>query len=129
MSTSIFLLLLAASVFQVSLAKAVYYNWHITWVNAAPDGYERPVIGINGQWPCPKIEVDKGDHLVIDVYNDLGNQSTGLHWHGLHMYMEGYMDGATGTTQCPIPPGQHMRYEVDVCIRPRCLVYCYLLTV
>ncbi|TQB71010.1 hypothetical protein MPDQ_007931 [Monascus purpureus] len=61
-----------------------------------------------------QIDLDKGDRLIIDVYNDLGNQSTGIHWHGLHEYMTGYMDGTSGVTQCPIPPGRHMRYEVNV---------------
>ncbi|KAJ5175046.1 conidial pigment biosynthesis oxidase Abr1/brown 1 [Penicillium canariense] len=95
-------------------AKDVYYDWHVTWVTAAPDGYERSVIGINNQWPCPQIDVDVGDRLIIDVHNDLGNQDTGIHWHGLHQYMTGYMDGAPGVTQCPIPPGRSMRYVVDV---------------
>ncbi|KAJ5676019.1 conidial pigment biosynthesis oxidase Abr1/brown 1 [Penicillium macrosclerotiorum] len=95
-------------------AKDVYYDWHITWVTAAPDGYEREVIGINNKWPCPQIDVEVGDRLIIDVHNDLGNQETGIHWHGLHQYMTGYMDGAPGVTQCPIPPGRMMRYVVDV---------------
>jgi iron transport multicopper oxidase len=95
-------------------AKVVHHNWHITWVNAAPDGFERPVIGINGSWPCPQIDVDLGDRLIIDVHNDLGNQTTGIHWHGLYQYMTGYMDGVPGVTQCPIPPGKNMRYEVEV---------------
>jgi iron transport multicopper oxidase len=107
--------LLVAALLRHAVAKEVYYDWHITWVNVAPDGYERPVIGINNQWPCPQIDVDIGDQLVIDVHNDLGNQTTGIHWHGLHQYMKGYMDGAPGVTQCPIHPGQTMRYVVDVC--------------
>lgn len=108
------LFLSVVNVVPVSFAKDVYHDWHITWVNAAPDGFTRPVIGINGHWPCPQIDLDKGDRLIIDVYNDLGNQSTGIHWHGLHEYMTGYMDGTSGVTQCPIPPGRHMRYEVNV---------------
>jgi iron transport multicopper oxidase len=100
--------------FAQGFAKVVYYDWHITWVNAAPDGFERPVIGINGQWPCPNIYLDPGDHLIVDVHNDLGNQTTGIHWHGLHQYMTGFMDGAPGATQCPLPPGKKMRYEVNV---------------
>lgn len=108
-----------SALFSIVFAKDVYYDWHITWVNASPDGYERPVIGINNQWPCPQIDVDLGDRLIIDVKNDLGNQTTGIHWHGLHQYMTGYMDGAPGATQCPIQPGQSMRYEVNVFIFPK----------
>lgn len=95
--------------------KTVTYNWDITWVTASPDGFERPVIGINGQWPCPAIHVDLGDRLVVHVNNALGNQSTSLHWHGLHQYGTPSMDGSTGATQCPIPPGSQFTYDFIVC--------------
>lgn len=28
----------------------VTYDWNLEWMIAAPDGYARPVIGVNGQW-------------------------------------------------------------------------------
>jgi iron transport multicopper oxidase len=98
----------------LAAAKDVYLDWNVTWVNAAPDGFERPVIGINGQWPCPQIDVDVGDHLIVDVYNGLGNESTGVHWHGFHQYATGVMDGSSGVTQCSIPPGSQMQYHFDI---------------
>lgn len=52
-------------------------------VNAAPDGYNRPVIGINGQWPLPKVEANVGDTIVVTATNKLGNETTSLHWHGM----------------------------------------------
>ncbi|KAJ5182998.1 CAZyme family AA1 [Penicillium capsulatum] len=107
-------LLLAGCAAKLAAAKDVFLDWNVTWVNAAPDGFERPVIGINGQWPCPQIDVDVGDRLVVDVYNHLGNQSTGVHWHGFHQYHTGVMDGSSSVTQCPIPPGGHMQYHFDV---------------
>ncbi|KAJ5832021.1 CAZyme family AA1 [Penicillium riverlandense] len=108
------LVLLAAWAAKLGLAKDVYLKWDVTWVNAAPDGFERPVIGINDQWPCPQVDVDLGDRLIVDVYNGLGNQSTGVHWHGFHQYMSGVMDGSSEVTQCPIAPGQSMRYDFMV---------------
>lgn len=98
----------------LALAKTVHYSWNIGWVTAAPDGFARPVIGINGEWPCPQIDVDLGDRLVIDVYNDLGNQSTGVHWHGIHQKGTNDMDGSSGATQCPIAPGQTFTYDFNV---------------
>lgn len=103
--------LVALGLAQLALAKTVQYDWDITWVRAAPDGVERPVIGINGEWPCPPIEVDLGDTVIVNMYNALANQSTSLHWHGLHQYGTNEMDGATGITQCPVPPGQSFTYE------------------
>lgn len=69
---------------QIAFTKVHYFDWNITWVTACPDGYCRPVIGINHQWPCPQVDVDLGDRLVVKMVNELGNQSTSLHWHGIH---------------------------------------------
>ena len=109
------LILCVFAALQLALAKTVTYNWNIAWTTAAPDGFERPVIGINGQWPCPTIDVNKGDRIVVHVTNGLGNQSTSIHWHGIHQNGTNYMDGATAATQCPIPPGGNMTYDFMVC--------------
>ena len=98
-----------------ALSRRVEYDWSIGWVNRSPDGFARPVIAINGQWPLPQLDIDAGDHLVVNVYNDLGNQSTGLHWHGQNQRGSGTMDGPGGVTQCPIPPGSRMTYSFIVC--------------
>lgn len=107
-------LLLVSGLGQLVAAKDVYLEWNITWVNAAPDGYERPVIGINNEWPCPQVDVNVGDRLIVDVTNFLGNQSTAIHWHGLHQYTTGTMDGDAFVTQCPVPPGSTIRYDFTV---------------
>lgn len=99
---------------KIAAAKDVYLYWNITWVNAAPDGFERPVIGINGQWPCPQVEVDVGDRLIVDVENSLGNQSTGIHWHGMHQHTTAVMDGSIGVSQCSVAPGSVIRYDFIV---------------
>ncbi|EAW14605.1 multicopper oxidase abr1 [Aspergillus clavatus NRRL 1] len=105
---------LLLGVASLAAAKDVYLDWNITWVWTAPDGFARPMIGINDQWPCPLVEADLGDRMIVDVHNGLGNQSTGLHWHGFRQYMTGTMDGSNEVTQCPLPPGSSMRYEFDV---------------
>jgi hypothetical protein len=41
---------------------------------ANPDGlYERPTIGINGQWPLPIMTATINDTVVVNVINQLGN--------------------------------------------------------
>lgn len=100
---------------QVALAKTVYYDWSIDWVTASPDGYSRPVIGINGKWPCPQIDVDLNDRLVVTIHNNLGNESTGLHWHGINQYGHATMDGSAGAAQCPVPPNSSFTYDFPVC--------------
>jgi iron transport multicopper oxidase len=33
-----------------TMGNTVTYDWNIEWMIAAPDGFARPVIGVNGQW-------------------------------------------------------------------------------
>lgn len=96
-------------------AETIVHDFNVTWVRANPDGmFERPVIGINGKWPIPTINVTLGDRVVINVNNQLGNQSTSLHFHGLFMNGTNQMDGPAGATQCPIPVGSSFTYNFTV---------------
>lgn len=97
-------------------AATVTYNFNISWLPADPVGIGtgRPVIGINGQWPLPPIEVTKGDRVIINAYNGLGNQSTSLHMHGLFMNGTTHMDGAAQVSQCAIAPGASFTYNFTV---------------
>jgi iron transport multicopper oxidase len=98
-----------------SQAKTVTYDFNVTWVMANPDGlFDRKVLGINNQWPLPVIEVDKGDQLVVNMYNGLGDKSTSIHWHGMFQNGTNHMDGASMVTQCPIPPGSSITYNFTV---------------
>lgn len=103
-------LLLLLLLTPTSLAATISYTWDVGSVTAAPDWISRQVIGINGQWPCPTIEGTVGDTVTITVTNSLGNQSTGLHFHGINQKGTPFMDGPTGVSQCPIPPGGTFTY-------------------
>ncbi|KAE8374345.1 Cupredoxin [Aspergillus bertholletiae] len=108
-----YLLLLMFS--EPFLAKEVVYDFNVTWVTANPDGLaDRKVVGINGQWPLPVIEVDKGDQLVVNMYNGLGDKSTSIHFHGMYQNGTNEMDGPSMVTQCPIPPGSSVTYNFTV---------------
>ncbi|KAL3456104.1 Cupredoxin [Aspergillus heterothallicus] len=97
------------------LAKEVVYGFNVTWVTANPDGLaDRKVVGINGQWPLPIIEVDKGDQLVVKMYNGLGDKSTSIHFHGMYQNGTNQMDGPGMVTQCPVPPGSSITYNFTV---------------
>jgi iron transport multicopper oxidase len=108
------LFLLALS--ELALTKTVTLNWSIDWVRAAPVGGlpEKSVIGVNGKWPCPQVDVGSGDRLVVNVFNNLGNQSTTIHWHGMYQNGTNQMDGAGSVTQCPIAPGRSYTYDFTV---------------
>ena len=97
-----------------ALAAIVVEDFRVGWVRANPDSkFERPVIGVNGAWPAPQITATVGDHLVLNVHNDLGNASTSLHFHGFFQNGTNHRDGAVGVTQCPIPPGASFTYDIE----------------
>jgi iron transport multicopper oxidase len=91
------------------------YDFNVSWVARNPDGLrDRPVIGINGEWPIPHIEATVGDRIIVNVHNQLGNESTSLHFHGLFMNGTNEMDGVVGVTQCGIPPHSSFTYNFTV---------------
>lgn len=54
----------------VANAATVTYDWNIDWVMRNPDGLAlRPVIGINGEWPLPMLNITKGDRVVVNMHN------------------------------------------------------------
>ena len=111
-----FIFLLSFVLFPfLAAAKVVTYDWSLTWVWANPDGREaRPVVGINNQWPCPTIHVEKGDKLIVKLHNNLGNETTSMHWHGLYQNGTNNMDGPAMVTQCSIQPGSSYTYQFNV---------------
>jgi iron transport multicopper oxidase len=94
-----------------SSAGTLYHNWTIGWRHLAPDGFPRPVITVNQLWPPPVIIADVGDTIIVDIDNQLGNESVSIHWHGMFQRGSAAMDGASMVSQCPIPPGGLFRYE------------------
>merc|ERR1711939_854613 len=114
-----FALMLLFTYLPFVFSRTVTYNWDVSWVNASPDGFSRPVIGINGKWPCPPISVEIGDRVVVNLRNQQGNETTSLHFHGLFQTGSNTMDGPAGVTQCPIPPGEKFTYDFVVSLRRR----------
>ncbi|KAL8730243.1 MAG: hypothetical protein Q9166_004220 [cf. Caloplaca sp. 2 TL-2023] len=97
-----------------TIAATVTYDFKVTWVTAQPDGFSRPTMGINGQWPLPHITATVGDRVIVNVVNGLGNQTTSLHFHGIYQNGTPHMDGPVGVTQCTIPPGESFVYDFNI---------------
>ncbi|KUJ24481.1 putative ferrooxidoreductase Fet3 [Mollisia scopiformis] len=102
------------SLFSNVLSSIVTYDWEATWVYASPDDFARPVIGINGKFPCPNIDVNLGDRIIINFSNKLVNETTSLHFHGLFQTGTSAMDGPVGVNQCPVYPEQTLVYDFVV---------------
>lgn len=56
------------------------------------------------------IQADWGDRLKIHVTNNLVDNGTAIHWHGLRQLNSAEYDGVPGVTQCPIAPGNTLTY-------------------
>ncbi|KAI0634300.1 multicopper oxidase-domain-containing protein [Trametes polyzona] len=76
----------------------------------APDGIEKRMLVVNGEFPGPTIETNTGDRIVVNVTNKLSN-ATAIHWHGLFQRNTNFYDGTAAITQCGIPPGESMVYN------------------
>lgn len=67
--------------------------------------------GYNGTTPGPTLEAVEGERVRIYVTNHLP-EHTSIHWHGL--LLPAGMDGVSGLTQPPIPPGETWVYEFEL---------------
>ncbi|KAI1825023.1 multicopper oxidase-domain-containing protein [Xylaria intraflava] len=89
------------------------YDFVISRGVIAPDGYEKNVILVNGQFPGPLIEANWGDDIEVTVHNLIRDEpeGTALHWHGFLQTKTPWEDGTPGVAQCPIPPGGTFTYK------------------
>jgi Multicopper oxidase len=115
MSGSIFILFACLCFALQTYARTVTYNWNLNWVTVNPDGeLPRPAVGINGKWPNPAIEAQVGDRIIINLRNQLGNETSSIHFHGIYQKGSNGMDGPPAVTQCQIPPGSSFTYDFVV---------------
>ncbi|CAF1211452.1 unnamed protein product [Rotaria sp. Silwood1] len=106
--------------------EALNYSFIIRTVVGDPDGYKRPVITVHAanstipKWNCqrpfpaPLIRARNGELLQIEFKNMLRDQSRSIHFHGLHMFNNPWMDGVDMITQCPIHVGVTFIYEFNL---------------
>ncbi|XP_046630301.1 oxidoreductase ptaE-like [Neodiprion virginianus] len=66
------------------------------------DGVQRGMMSVNRQLPGPPINVCKNDLIVVNVKNQMAGTGAAIHWHGLPMTRDPWMDGVPYVTQCPI---------------------------
>lgn len=71
-------------------------------------GKVKKTIAVNDQIPAPTLHFKEGDHVTINVYNRL-DQETAIHWHGVLVPWQ--MDGVLGISQKGIPPGGVFHYQ------------------
>ncbi|HFF2592136.1 copper resistance system multicopper oxidase [Acinetobacter baumannii] len=83
---------LLVSPWTLAAIKEYHLNINEQQVNVTGKTLKR--ITVNGKFTAPLLEFEEGDEAVIHVHNQLKNQDTSLHWHGL--LLPGLMDGVPG---------------------------------
>lgn len=90
-------------------AATVEYDLHISEQTLSPAGKPVRALVINGGLPGPTLRFRVGDVARIRVHNDLKNEETSTHWHGLLLPNE--QDGVPHITTPPILPGTVHTFE------------------
>ncbi len=94
----------------------VEINLAATASTAFLEGADTPVLAYRdastdssvGVVPGPMIEARRGDRLIVHFRNELAEDSTTIHWHGLRLPIE--MDGDP-TVNGVVPPGGTFDYD------------------
>lgn len=90
----------------------VFFDWTVSYLTASPLGTRQQVIGINGQFPGPILNVTTNWNVVVNVKNNL-DEPLLLTWNGIQHRKNSWQDGVLGTN-CPIPSGWNWTYEFQV---------------
>ncbi len=67
------------------------------------------MLGFNGQYPGPLLDVTERSTVVVTFINNT-DYPTAIHWHGLRL--DNRFDGVPHVTQDPVPPGGRFEYRV-----------------
>ncbi|XP_019154857.1 PREDICTED: laccase-15-like [Ipomoea nil] len=73
----------------------------------------KSILTVNGSFPGPTLYMNKGDMLVVDVYNN-GTQNITIHWHGIKQPRYPWSDGPEYITQCPIAPRANFSQRIKL---------------
>ncbi|KAG2669758.1 hypothetical protein I3843_14G048200 [Carya illinoinensis] len=90
----------------------VFFDWAVSYITASPLGVKQRVIGINGQFPGPILNVTTNWNVVVNVKNNL-DEPLLLTWDGIQHRKNSWQDGVSGTN-CPIPAGWNWTYQFQV---------------
>lgn len=91
--------------------KTCHYSLVLSNTTCNFDGTDRMCLAVNGQVPGPAIECNWGDNVVIDVTNNMSDNGTAIHWHGIRQLGTNPNDGVPGVTECALAPGETRTYS------------------
>ena len=92
--------------------KTVVYHLYVTDTMVNFIGKIKRAIAINGSIPAPTLIFTEGDTAEIYLHNNLRNEETSLHWHGV--ILPNRFDGVPYLTTARIGPGETHLYKFRV---------------
>ncbi|KAL6564947.1 Monocopper oxidase-like protein sku5 [Orobanche minor] len=90
----------------------VFYDWTVSYITVSPLGVKQQVIGIDGRFPGPILNVTTNWNVVVNVKNNLDEPFL-MTWNGIQQRKNSWQDGVSGTN-CPIPAGWNWTYQFQV---------------
>lgn len=99
--------------FSLSGARIIKQTWTISEKTISPDGVNKKVPVVNGQYPGPTLRGRVDDFVIITVKNQLKEPTT-IHWHGIKQKGTVWSDGVGGITQCEIEPRESFVYTFEL---------------
>jgi FtsP/CotA-like multicopper oxidase with cupredoxin domain len=92
--------------------RVVEYDLRIAEQRVSPAGKTVRGLTVNGGIPGPVLRFREGDWARIRVHNDLRDETTSTHWHGL--LLPNPQDGVPHITTPPILPGRTHTFEFEL---------------
>ncbi len=92
--------------------KTVRYDLYVKDTMVNYTGKSKRAIAVNGSIPMPTLYFTEGDTAEIYLHNQLKNESTSFHWHGV--FLPNQFDGVPNLTTAVIPPGATHLYKFAI---------------
>ncbi|HEX5152817.1 MAG TPA: multicopper oxidase domain-containing protein [Parafilimonas sp.] len=97
---------------NMQAGKTVVYHLYVSDTTVNFTGKNKRAIAINGSIPAPTLVFTEGDTAEIYLHNNLKNEETSLHWHGV--ILPNRFDGVPYLTTARIGPGETHLYKFRV---------------
>lgn len=92
--------------------KTVSYTFTVSNTTCNPDGHgSRICLLVNNQYPGPTITANWGDIVEVTLINEMQDNGTSFHFHGVRQLNTCGADGVSGITQCPVAPKNTYTYR------------------
>nr|AAB17191.1 laccase [Liriodendron tulipifera] len=107
------LLLFSELAFATHTGSTWHYKFDVQLKSVKRLCNRKSILTVNGRFPGPKLVAREGDRVVVEVVNNVQNNVT-VHWHGIRQLQNGWADGPSYITQCPIQTGQTYVYNFTI---------------